>query len=219
MAASSVPDSAVGTGGDGLSGVATRASKAASPPEGLIYLPDFLDTGEESRLLKTVETLPFREVTMHGATARRTVIHFGWDYGYESWKISPADPLPEDFHHLRSRCADLISRHESELEQILIARYPPGAGIGWHRDAPMFGPEVVGVSLGAACTMRFRRKMAAGYEAWPQLLEPRSLYVLSGAARTEWQHMIPGARELRYSITFRSVKEGWKRRSSDVGPV
>jgi hypothetical protein len=32
-----------------------------------------------------------------------------------------------------------------ELVEVLLTRYPPGAGIGWHRDAPMFGPEVVHV--------------------------------------------------------------------------
>jgi hypothetical protein len=35
--------------------------------------------------------------------------------------------------------------------------------------------------------------------------EPRSVYLLSGRARSEWQHSIASVDELRYSITFRNV--------------
>jgi DNA oxidative demethylase len=188
------------------------SSAAASvPPEGLIYEPEFIGEDEERMLLTAIGELPFHQVRMHGVVARRTVIHFGWDYGYESWKIEPAEPLPPVLLPLRARCADVIGRHPQELEQTLVARYPPGAGIGWHRDAPMFGPEVVGVSLGSECAMRFRRKAGESFEVWVQQLEPRSLYVLRGPARKEWQHMIRQAPELRHSVTFRTVRSGWKK--------
>ena len=35
-------------------------------------------------------------------------------------------------------------------------------------------------------------------------LEPRSLYVMQGPIRWLWQHSMLPARELRYSITFRT---------------
>jgi alkylated DNA repair dioxygenase AlkB len=38
-------------------------------------------------------------------------------------------------------------------------------------------------------------------------LEPRTAYVLAGAARFAWQHSIPATKALRYSITFRTLKQ------------
>ena len=93
-------------------------------------------------------------------------------------------------------------------------RYSPGATIGWHRDAPGFD-VVVGISLGAACRFRFRRGETRAWETMELLLQPRSIYVLDGAARSEWQHSIPAVKALRYSITFRSMKAGNDRRQKD----
>jgi alkylated DNA repair dioxygenase AlkB len=65
--------------------------------------------------------------------------------------------MPDFLAPLRERAAALANLPPGTLEQVLVARHPAGAGIGWHRDAPMFGPVVVGVSLGAPAVMRFRR--------------------------------------------------------------
>jgi alkylated DNA repair protein (DNA oxidative demethylase) len=175
-------------------------------PSGLVYRPGFITAAEERQLLAVLETMEFRTVTMHGRTARRTVRHFGLDYGYESWKLEPTDPLPDDLAWLRERAAALAGVDPDALAQILVSRYPPGATIGWHRDAPMFGPKVVGVSLASACRMRFQRGKGDARQVAEVTLEPRSAYVLSGAARYAWQHSIPPTKALRYSITFRTLK-------------
>jgi len=88
---------------------------------------------------------------------------------------------------------------------VLVTEYPVGATIGWHRDAPPFG-IVVGVSLLSACRFRFRRTVNDRVERAETELAPRSAYVLSGPARTEWQHSIPPTTALRYSITFRTLR-------------
>ena len=85
-----------------------------------------------------------------------------------------------------------------------FTEYAPGAPIGWHRDKAVFD-DVVGISLLSLCTFRFRRKTAHGWERFNLTLEPRSVYLLRGPARTEWEHSIPTVNELRYSITFRSL--------------
>ncbi len=143
---------------------------------------------------------------MRGQTARRTVLHFGYDYDYESWEVVPADPLPPALLWVRDRCAELAGLERDELEQTLVSRYPPGAGIGWHRDAPMFGPAVIGVSLLSTCRMRFQRRVGGERRVHDLELEPRSAYVLFGKARSAWQHSIPPTKELRYSITFRTLR-------------
>jgi alkylated DNA repair dioxygenase AlkB len=144
---------------------------------------------------------------MHGRAAKRTVRHFGLDYDYQSRDTVPTDPFPAELEWLRERCAELAERRPDELVQVLVSRYPPGAGIGWHRDAPMFG-RVIGASFGAPARMRFQRTTKEGERLVEELgLEPRSGYLLSGEARWTWQHSIPAAKELRYSITFRTLRD------------
>lgn len=181
---------------------------AIGPPPGLLYVPDFVSENEERDLLAAIEALEFEEVRMRGQAARRTVAHFGWQYAFESFGITPAAAIPALLMPLRERAATLAGVAAASLEQALVARYPPGAGIGWHQDAPAFGPVVVGVSLGAACAMRFRRTRDPdrGQAVFRLDLAPRSAYVLAGAARSSWQHTIPPVKALRYSITFRTVR-------------
>lgn len=189
-------------------------------PEGLSYVPDFLSVDEERQLLSEIEGYAFHEVRMRGQVARRTVLHFGWDYDYDGWKVHPTTPPPPAIRMLADRAAELARIAPESLEQFLIARYPPGATIGWHRDAPMFGSPVIGVSLGSPCRMRFRRKATTPtqtallparaketFDLFEQLLEPRSLYILDAAARTQWQHSIPPTKALRYSISMRTLRK------------
>jgi DNA oxidative demethylase len=179
---------------------------AGALPAGLVYEEEFVSPEEERSLLATIEALDFRTLTMHGQTARRTVRHFGLDYEYASGGVEPGDPLPESLEWLRERVAHLIERDPQDLAQILVSRYPEGAGIGWHRDAPMFGSMVAGVSLRAPARMRFQRTAGGQREVAAIELAPRSAYVLGGAARWSWQHSIPATKDLRYSITFRTLR-------------
>jgi DNA oxidative demethylase len=183
-----------------------RAAAITERPAGLVYQPEFLSGDEEARLLDVMGAMKFHEITMHGQTARRTVRHFGFDYGYESWRLTPTEPLPASLAFLRERCAKLAGVEPDALAQALVSRYPAGAGIGWHRDAPMFGQAIVGVSLAAPCRMRFQRKEGEARLAFELELAPRSAYVLAGPARSAWQHSIPAIRDLRYSLTFRTLR-------------
>ena len=176
--------------------------------EGLLYVEDFISVAEEEALLDFLARLDFRPVVMRGQAAKRTVRHFGLDYDYERGELLPTDPLPVPLVGLRDACAALMERSPEDLVQILVSRYPAGAGIGWHRDAPMFGSRIAGVSLGAACRMRFRRTVGGSRQVAAIELAPRSAYLLTGKARWSWQHSIPATPALRHSITFRTLKRG-----------
>jgi alkylated DNA repair dioxygenase AlkB len=89
------------------------------------------------------------------------------------------------------------------LEHALVTEYAPGAGIGWHRDRPVFA-DVIGISLLAPCRFRLRRKQGETWQRAALDLAPRSTYLLRGPVRYEWQHSIVPMEELRYSVTFRS---------------
>jgi alkylated DNA repair protein (DNA oxidative demethylase) len=174
---------------------------------GLTYRSAFLSPDEEQFLIERVETIAFDEVRMHGVVAKRMTKHFGWSYDYEGWRIEPTEPAPEWLEPFLARAAETAGVERARFEQVMVARYPPGGAIGWHRDAPMFGSPVVGISVGSACLMRFRRGKVRAWETHAQLLEPRSLYILDGAARTQWQHAIPKTPELRWSITMRTLRQ------------
>jgi alkylated DNA repair protein (DNA oxidative demethylase) len=183
----------------------TAGLSAVAAPEGLQYYPDFISTDEEQSLVAGIEQLEFEEVRMHGIAAKRRVVHFGVLYGYESWAITPGPPIPGFLLPLRNRAAELMKVDPDALAQALVTQYPAGAVIGWHRDAPMFGPAVLGISLLSPCRMRFQRGKDTRRETYTQVLEPRSAYVLSGASRSAWQHSIPAVKNIRYSVTFRTL--------------
>jgi alkylated DNA repair protein (DNA oxidative demethylase) len=174
-------------------------------PEGLRHVEALLEPDEERELLDRMAGLELREVRLHGQVARRTVRDYGVSYDFASATVSPGEPVPAWLEPLRARCGVLLDRSADGLAEALVTRYPPGATIGWHRDAPAFG-DVVGVSLGSACALRFQRGKGSERRVFEQQLQPRSAYVLAGRARTVWQHSIPAVRAERWSVTFRTLR-------------
>ncbi len=144
---------------------------------------------------------------MHEVPSRRRVRHFGVDYDFATWGTTATEPIPGQLLPLRERAAALAEVEPASFVEALVTHYPPGAGIGWHRDASAFGPVVVGVSLGSDAVMRFQRRAAGGERrVFEQPLARRSAYVLSGAARSAWQHSVPAVTEERWSVTFRQLR-------------
>jgi alkylated DNA repair protein (DNA oxidative demethylase) len=136
---------------------ATLLSPAAlGAPEGFDCAPEFISEHEERALLEWIEGVEFRTFEMRGQEARRRVAHFGWEYGYYDARITPGVELPEALLPLRDRVAAFLDVSPDEVVEALVTQYKPGAGIGWHKDAPVFG-VVAGVSLLADCDFRFRR--------------------------------------------------------------
>jgi alkylated DNA repair dioxygenase AlkB len=185
-------------------------ARAAPPnlPQGFRYRPDLIGAADERALLARVRALPFREFEFHGYTGKRRVVSFGWRYDFSARHLLKADDIPDYLTELRAASAAFAGLEPGEFRHALVTEYGPGAGIGWHRDKAVFG-DVVGVSLLSPCALRMRR--AAGLKRWERarlLAEPRSAYLLAGPARTEWEHSIPALDATRYSITFRSLREG-----------
>jgi DNA oxidative demethylase len=181
------------------------ARAPSEEPEGLVYRPELISVEEEAELLDILERLRFDQIVLHGQPAKRTGRHFGLDYDYEARTPAPGEPVPEWILPVRVRAAELAGRDPEDLVEVLVQRYPPGSTIGWHRDAPAFG-TVIGASVGGAARLRFQRGKGDERRVWEVLLEPRSGYVLQDKARTSWQHSIPPTKELRYSITFRTLR-------------
>jgi alkylated DNA repair dioxygenase AlkB len=177
----------------------------ASTPEGFLYRPDLISSNEETALLERVEALPFKEFEFQGYRGKRRVVSFGLHYDFARSKLQPTAEMPSFLLPLRARAARFAGLEPEELPHVLITEYSIGAAIGWHKDRAVF-EDVIGISLLSACRFRFRKKLEKGWARAAVALEPRSAYLLRGPARTQWEHSIPEAEGLRYSITFRSLK-------------
>jgi alkylated DNA repair dioxygenase AlkB len=177
---------------------------SVSLPEGFSYCPRVISADDESRLLAEIEPLPFKEFQFQGFEGKRRVVSFGWRYDHNEHKALPADPIPSFLRDVCRKIQAASGFELPELEQVLVTEYAPGAPIGWHKDRPVFG-NVMGLSLASPCTFRLRKSEGDG--KWQRVslrLEPRSAYLLADAARWNWEHSIPPADALRYSITFRN---------------
>jgi DNA oxidative demethylase len=174
-------------------------------PEGLSFEREIMTEAEEAGFIDIIKTLPYEAFRMHGVDAKRRVVRYGVHYQSGSAGMRPASDFPLSLELLRARAAVIAGVPAHLLSESLITEYMPGAGIGWHRDSPPFG-IVAGISLGGNCRMRFQRGEGPQRQTCSLALPPRSLYVMSGTAREEWQHSIPPVTEARWSITFRTLK-------------
>ena len=176
-------------------------------PEGLFHRPDLMTPSEERDLAARFEALAFKPFEFRGYAGHRQVVSFGWRYDFGRRSLDPATPIPDFLLPLRETVAAFAGHAPEAFEQALVSLYEPGAAIGWHRDRPEFG-DVAGVSLLTPCRFRLRRRVGETWERRAFEAAPRSAYLLSGPARTAWEHSIPPLETRRYSVTFRTLAQG-----------
>jgi alkylated DNA repair dioxygenase AlkB len=173
-------------------------------PVGFKYQREIITLKAERTLLAEIRKLPFKEFEFHGHVGKRRTVSFGWAYDFSSEHLLPADEMPLFLLTTRQTAADFAGLAAEELQQVLVTEYSPNAGIGWHRDKAVFG-DVIGISLLSSCPFRLRRQLGEKWQRVTVEAEPRSAYLLSGVARTQWEHSIPPVDSLRYSITYRTI--------------
>jgi alkylated DNA repair dioxygenase AlkB len=180
---------------------------AETVPRGFRYQDEIITEEEQVALAESLERLELKPFEFHGHVGNRRVVSFGLKYDYSRRAVEGASAMPSFLDGLLVRVAEFAGKDPDSFRQVGVNEYRAGAGIGWHKDKPEFG-IVVGVSLLAAATMRFRKTQGAGWRRISHTVRPRSIYILDGEARTEWEHSIPPVSELRYSITFRTLAKG-----------
>lgn len=178
--------------------------------DGLRYEDAVITQGEEQALIERVGALDLAPFRFHGWTGNRRTHSFGWRYDFEDSSFAPAEPIPDWLQPLRERTACFAGVSPGDFAHVMLARYDPGAGIGWHRDRDVF-EQVVGVSLGTIAVLRFRKRTAAGFQRAKLEVHPRSAYLLSGPSRHQWEHRISPGDQLRFSITFRTLSDKGRR--------
>jgi alkylated DNA repair dioxygenase AlkB len=184
--------------------------------EGLRYSEAIIGEREERALIERLDALDLAPFRFHSWTGNRRTQSFGWRYDFDDSSFTPSEPIPDWLEPLRERAASFAGLAPGDFVQVLLARYDPGAGIGWHRDRDVF-EQVVGISLGTPATLRFRRRTPSGFERASLDLAPRSAYLLSGQSRWKWEHRITPGEQLRFSITFRSLSDKGRRIAAQQG--
>lgn len=180
-------------------------------PPGFAYRERFLSAAEESALVHAIEKVEFAAFEMRGVVAKRRVAFYGRHYDESR---GPERPIPEFMFPIRDRLAEWAGLEPSAFAMALINEYSVGAPIGWHRDAPQYD-MIAGVSLLSSARMKLRPYVSP--KDVPNLkgprkttheieLMPRSAYLISGEARQAYEHSIPPATALRYSLTFRTLR-------------
>lgn len=176
-----------------------------STPAGFRAAPELFDPSDEIAFTRQFEKLPFKPFEFYGYLGNRRIISFGYRYDYASRVLRGSEPLPDFLAPLRSIASRFSGIAEHKLEQALVTEYAPGAGIGWHRDKPMF-ESVVALSFIAPCDLRLRRKTTDGWERQSVHVPSRAGYLLTDDVREHWEHSIVPMTTLRYSVTFRSFR-------------
>lgn len=173
-------------------------------PPGFDYWPDVLSAFEQAAVVEQLQRLDFRPNEHRGHQGFRQIAAFGRRYDHEGRRLEKAEPWPAFLKALLVRLTGRLDLDETAFVQALVNEYAPGAGIGWHRDRPVYG-EILGVSFLAPCVLRLRQRAGTGWRRSAGPLASGSAYRLSGEARTDWEHSISPMTALRYSITFRTL--------------
>ena len=180
-------------------------------PDGFQYREDFVSIAQAADLLSEINKIEFANFEMHGVVAKRRVAFFGASYDRGD---GPSPPIPAFLFDVRARLAEWARVSPTDFAMALINEYREGSPIGWHRDAPQYD-IVAGLSLLSPCRMRFRPYLSPAQAArnagrrsatHELVLLPRSAYIIAAAARSQFEHSIPAVSELRYSITFRTLR-------------
>lgn len=176
-------------------------------PEGFRYLPDVISMAQERELVGLFESLPLQPFEFHGYKANRRIYTYGHRYVFAGQKPRADHRIPANLQPLTEIAGAIAGVAADLFQQVMVTEYPPGAGIGWHRDRPTF-EDIVAISFLAPCALRLRRREGEGWERQSVLIEPRSAYLLHGPVRNRWQHSIAPMDHRRFSVTLRSFRPG-----------
>jgi alkylated DNA repair dioxygenase AlkB len=177
-------------------------------PPGFQYFPGFLTEEEETKLYEEVVRTELHSFTFQGFEAKRKVASFGFDYSFDKGNLSKGKDIPPAFYPLIDKVARQAGMAREDFAELLVTEYPIGSVINWHRDAPPFD-LIAGVSLLSDCNFKLRPhdKAKQGRRAVISFpVRRRSLYIMQGPSRTEWQHSIAPVNRVRYSITLRTLR-------------
>jgi alkylated DNA repair dioxygenase AlkB len=177
-------------------------------PSGFVYVPDFISLQEEDQLIQLISEIELHKFLFQGHEAKRRVASFGYDYSFDKRILTEGKQIPSTFIPIVEKVSEFLSIPKGKFGELLVTEYPVGSVINWHRDAPPFD-LIAGLSLHSDCIFKLRPhdKEKQGRKSIISIpVKRRSLYIMQGSARTDWQHSTAPVKEIRYSITLRTLR-------------
>ena len=172
---------------------------------GLDTWPNILTQDEISRLEHRVKSMDIAHYQHGEWEANRQVAHYSCP-SHPAYACHARHDIEPWMLGVRNRIVKAAGRPPQDFIQFSVSVYPPGAGIGWHRDMPPF-TRIIGVSIGHPTYMRFRQKDQHNKWRRRQIpLDPGTVYAITGPARSEWEHSIAPVTHWRASFTTRDVQ-------------
>eukprot|EP00026_Physarum_polycephalum_P014404 Phypoly_transcript_14915.p1 GENE.Phypoly_transcript_14915~~Phypoly_transcript_14915.p1 ORF type:complete len:238 (+),score=30.89 Phypoly_transcript_14915:241-954(+) len=207
---------------------------------GIRVVREFITQEEERKLLAAIDAQEWN------TDIKRRTQQYGAKYDYRTQNASHKEnekrevaPIPDSFEFVTQRLLQQnIYTDEHPPDQLIINEYTKGQGILHHIDAPkLWGPIVSTLSIGSPAVMEFRKPKKedpTGKHTVDIILEPRSIVVLTGPARYDWQHGIAKTVSFnwkgvkytrpddyrRISLTFRTIatRQDNKRDEAEESP-
>ncbi|CAH2062775.1 unnamed protein product, partial [Iphiclides podalirius] len=155
-------------------------------PQGLHLIEDFLSADEEKAF---IELFDWEDTDSN--LKNRQVKHFGYEFRYGSNDVDLDAPLPQKI----PKDCDILWTRLKQIgidigppDQLTVNKYIPGQGIPSHvdRHSP-FEPTILSLSLASSVVMDWKHHSGINL---PILVPARSMLVMQGEARYDWQHGI-----------------------------
>ena len=170
---------------------------------GLTCVRDYISVAEEADLLDMIDARPWVNAQKRCTQYYGPGVASGRLVGLPGWALALADRLQYD------------GFTREWFDECTVDELLPGQGIGQRVDSALsYGETVIALNLGAPLVMEFRH--SSGKLKVPVLVPPRSLLVLTDAARYKWRHGVAARKADWYdglevrrgrhvSVTFRQT--------------
>nr|XP_016945873.1 alpha-ketoglutarate-dependent dioxygenase alkB homolog 6 [Drosophila suzukii] len=167
-------------------------------PPTAMYIPNFITSEEEQRILSHIERTPKPRWTQ---LLNRRLVNYG---GVPHPNGMIAEEIPEWLQSYVDKVNNLGVFESQNANHVLVNEYLPGQGILPHTDGPLFFPIISTISCGAHTVLEFAKREdnsaepEAGEDQSPAprevrfklLLEPRSLLILKDTLYSDYLHAI-----------------------------
>ncbi|XP_061401458.1 alpha-ketoglutarate-dependent dioxygenase alkB homolog 6 [Musca vetustissima] len=168
-------------------------------PATAMYIPNFITSEEEQRILSHVERTPKPRWTQ---LLNRRLINYG---GVPHPNGMLAEEIPQWLQMYVDKINNLGLFETQKANHVLVNEYRAGQGIMPHTDGPLFHPLIMTISCGSHTILQFSKRET--HDSSPEgtveenssgkrevlfklILEPRSLLILKDDLYSDYLHSI-----------------------------
>nr|XP_036225655.1 alpha-ketoglutarate-dependent dioxygenase alkB homolog 6 isoform X5 [Bactrocera oleae] len=163
--------------------------KVRECPPSAVYIPNFITSEEEKRILSQISRTPKPKWTQ---LLNRRLINYG---GVPHPNGMLAEEIPEWLQVYMGKINNLNFFQSQKANHVLVNEYLPGQGIMPHTDGPLFHPIISTITCGSYTkndndTEPLQREYLTREINFKMLLEPRSLLILKDELYNNYLHGI-----------------------------